>query len=69
MPQKILSQKAYEAYGDAVGWVNYQGKPMPQWEGLTEIIQDAWGAAVSTVAVEIARVVGKAMSGNPSQET
>ena len=51
---KTLAQIAYEAYGDTVGWVNYQGLPMPKWNDLPEIIKDAWLAAAKAVVVEIA---------------
>ena len=37
-----LAQEAYEAYGDEVGWVNYQGIPMPRWEDLTDKVKDGW---------------------------
>lgn len=62
---KPLSQIAYEAYGDQVGWVNHLGKPMPQWADLPGSIQGGWGAAVGATAIEIARGLGRAMSGNP----
>ena len=49
MSAEELARIAYEAYGDTVGWVNYQGKPMPQFDDLTEIIRDAWAAAAQAV--------------------
>lgn len=41
----LLGQQAYAAYGEQVGFKNFQGNPMPEWADLTEIIQDAWRAA------------------------
>lgn len=56
---KTLAQIAYEAYGDTVGWVNYQGSPMPKWDDLTEIIKDAWQAAAHAAVVEVGKRVGR----------
>lgn len=42
----VLAQIAYDAYGESVGWKNYQGLPMPSWEDLPPAIQQAWRAAV-----------------------
>jgi hypothetical protein len=42
-----LAQIAYEAYGDMTGGVNYQGLPMPGWDGLPARIKAAWNAAVN----------------------
>lgn len=46
-----IAQTAYDAYGNSVGWNNYQGLPMPSWDALPEKIQSAWIAATQT-AVE-----------------
>ena len=43
------AERAYIAYGNEAGNVNYQGKPMPQWEDLPEQIQENWKAAVIEV--------------------
>lgn len=40
---------AYRAYGDAVGWTNWQGKPMPPWLELPPAIRDGWDAAAQAV--------------------
>jgi hypothetical protein len=45
-----LGQRAYEAYGDAVGWRNYEDKPMPAWIYLTDKVRDGWTAAAAKVA-------------------
>jgi hypothetical protein len=36
---------AYEAYGRQVGWLAYNGQPMPNWTELPERIRIAWQAA------------------------
>lgn len=35
---------AYTVYGMAVGFKNFRGDPMPEWEDLPEAIQKAWGS-------------------------
>jgi len=42
-------EAAYAAYGNYVGWVNYQGLPMPPWEELPDKIKGAWGAAAEAI--------------------
>jgi hypothetical protein len=44
-----LAKHAYDAYGGAVGWLNYRGDPMPKWEDLPVAIRTAW--RISTQAV------------------
>lgn len=39
------ARAAYSAYGAEVGWKNFQGSPMPQWQDLGGTIQAAWRAA------------------------
>jgi hypothetical protein len=43
------AQRAYKAYGDSTGWVNFLGKPMPKWEDLPPAIQQAWRDATAAV--------------------
>lgn len=63
-----LGKIAYLAYGDSVGWKNYQGLPMPQWDQLSVAIQGGWIAA----AVKIAKLPAKELShlrgGLPTKE-
>lgn len=47
--EKSPAQRAYEAYGKYVNWRNYEGKPMPPWEGLELVTQGAWTAAIKEV--------------------
>jgi hypothetical protein len=41
-----FGRKAYQDYGDYVGWQNFAGLPMPQWEELPETIRQAWLVSV-----------------------
>lgn len=50
MSDDQLARAAYAAYGQATGGLNYQGLPMPKWEGLGETIQQAWRAAAEAAA-------------------
>lgn len=44
-----MAIRAYVAYGDSTGGVNFLGKPMPHWVELPEKIQQAWRDAVKAV--------------------
>ena len=50
----VLAASAYHAYGGVTDHKNYQGLPMPEWSALPEKIQDAWRAAVTQVAKDLA---------------
>lgn len=39
------AKAAYAAYGEVVGWKNFRGDPMPQFNELPEAIQRAWDGA------------------------
>lgn len=43
-----IAEAAYYSYGEAVGWKNYLGKPMPSWSDLPSQIQQAWQASCKT---------------------
>lgn len=45
-----LAQIAYEAYGNARGWVVFDGSPMPQWDEQSPELKEAWDAAAQAVA-------------------
>ncbi|GHA01600.1 hypothetical protein ACFOOM_12045 [Streptomyces echinoruber] len=45
-----LARTAYAAYGETTGGLNHRGEPMPAWEDLGELIQQAWIAAAVAVA-------------------
>lgn len=38
------AERAYQAYGDSVGWKTFDGRDMPTWAQLPERIQQAWAA-------------------------
>lgn len=44
-----LAKINYDAYGDQVGWLNFQGKPMPTWEELPDSIKLGWLAGALAV--------------------
>jgi hypothetical protein len=44
-----LARQAYRAYGQATGFKNYQGNPMPDFDDLGKKIQLAWRAAARQV--------------------
>lgn len=50
---EALGKLAYSEYGNAVGFKNYQGNPMPAWEDLTPAIHSAWIRAAIVIKVLI----------------
>ncbi|MFO0943034.1 MAG: hypothetical protein U0930_20035 [Pirellulales bacterium] len=43
-----LAQRAYEAYAANTQWKSLAtGSPLPQWDDLSEAIQEAWKASVA----------------------
>jgi hypothetical protein len=50
----VLAKYAYDKYGDFVGWKNYAGLKMPDWDQLPSNIQDAWKASVRAVSEKLA---------------
>lgn len=47
-----IAKGAYNAYGGAAGWKNYQDNPMPDWEDLPDNIQEYWAASAQYVMSE-----------------
>lgn len=45
-----LGRVAYEAYGDARGWVVFNGAPMPTWNEQSIDLREAWEMAGLAVA-------------------
>lgn len=45
LDQDALAKQAYYAYGSVTDFKNFQGNAMPEWEGLTDTIREAWKAA------------------------
>jgi hypothetical protein len=48
-----LAITAYQAYGESVGWKNYQGLPMPRWDDLPPTIKQAWLDAADAVKAAV----------------
>jgi hypothetical protein len=49
MGKDTLARVAYEAYGESVGWKDFQGTEMPKFDDLPEKIKQAWIAAADAV--------------------
>lgn len=49
MNEIIAAQIAYETYSKTVGFVNFQGRPLPKWSDLPPNIQQAWINAAAEV--------------------
>lgn len=49
MAEKTHAQIAYEAYAAHQDWKNYQGAPIPTWEGVRPDIRATWVAAAQAV--------------------
>ena len=62
-----LARVAYDAYGTAVGGLNYLGLPMPPWDDLPTKIADGGVAAADAVARELA--AGPAVDGEAEAGT
>jgi hypothetical protein len=45
-------REAFNTYGFAVGGLTWDGKPIPQWEELTDRIRLAWVMAANAVLSE-----------------
>lgn len=48
-----LAWRAYRAYGEVTGGLNFMGKPMPKFDELPETIRHAWWAAVRQVIKDL----------------
>ena len=44
-----MGREAYQAYGETVGFKNYQGLAMPTFDNLTPLIRQTWINAASRV--------------------
>jgi hypothetical protein len=40
---------AFQAYSKAVGRKTHDGKPIPEWEDLSETVRNGWEAAANAV--------------------
>lgn len=46
---KSHGQVAFDAYRETVNDTTYDGKPIPEWSALNELVQFAWEAAALAV--------------------
>ena len=49
-----LARQIFDAYGDEAGWVTYDGKTMPQWDDVGDVVRSRWAAAASK-AIDVLR--------------
>lgn len=54
---KTLGQIAFDRYAAVKAGLTYDGKPIPQWDSLSETteglrVQEAWEAAADAVVIE-----------------
>lgn len=52
-----LARMGYDAYGDAVDWVNHAGNVIPRWRELPAAQRQAW--VVAAEAIERALLAGR----------
>ena len=55
---ETMGKIAFEAYVEAVGGKNYDGKLIPKWENLATPIRQAWHQAAWAVMDEMRRRLG-----------
>lgn len=48
-----LAENAFIAYGNAVGWINVAGKPVPVWADLGDTVRHAWKAATARICADL----------------
>lgn len=44
-----FAEIAFNAYGEKAEWKTWDGKPMPQWDAVGEVVQQRWVAAVKAI--------------------
>jgi hypothetical protein len=58
-----LAREAYQAYGRTTGNRDYQGLPMPEWDGMTPTIRSAWINSVEATIHHLTVVLTSDMGG------
>lgn len=48
--EERIGRVAFDAYRSHVGGVTYDGKAIPEWEGLSEQVRSAWVASAEAVS-------------------
>lgn len=51
--REALGKIGYDAYGEAAGWKNFRGDPMPSWDELPSHIRRYWCHAAIAISVHI----------------
>lgn len=46
---KSTGQNAYEVYADHADWKSFDGRDLPQWDGLSEAVQGHWETVADAV--------------------
>lgn len=46
MDWKKVAEEAFNAYGDDAEWLTFDGRKMPDWNSVGEVVQSHWTAAV-----------------------
>jgi hypothetical protein len=49
----VLAEQMYTAYGVKAGWKAWDGKPMPSWAGVGEVVQGRWEAAAEEAIITL----------------
>ena len=47
-----LARKGFEAYNEAAGGLNYEGKPIPPWDEVPQHIRDKWKVATYAIILQ-----------------
>jgi hypothetical protein len=53
MTLEQMAKRSYVAYADHVGWKDYTGAPMPDWEDATDQVRIAWQVATRTAVAQV----------------
>lgn len=53
MDYEELGKRAFEAYCRSVGGSTHDGKPIPQWDGLTDAVRRGWGEAAKASCLAV----------------
>lgn len=56
----VLAEQMYTAYGVKAGWKAWDGKSMPSWAGVGEVVQGRWQAAAEAAII----ILGHGVSPN-----
>jgi hypothetical protein len=46
---QYIAKKLFNAYGEHCGWKTFDGREMPDWEGINDAVRSDWTAAAEWV--------------------